>query len=176
MILSKLKIIFYIKIKFLKSFLVYKFTYASCSSSYIGKTCCHFKTRIEKHIKKHNESLICKHQDSTATCFDWYNTVCFEIVNKAKSKFYLKVKAPSHINWRKVNLNPQQNHLALTLCYGFCLPFFFLFCFLFFCVSPLTIIFIISPLIIGIFYSLNYTFLLLYLIITNLEIDFTRTM
>ena len=27
-------------------FLVYKYTCASCSSSYIGETCCHFKTRI----------------------------------------------------------------------------------------------------------------------------------
>ena len=36
----------------LKSFLVYKFTCASCSSSYIGKTCHHFKTRIEEHIKR----------------------------------------------------------------------------------------------------------------------------
>ena len=31
----------------LKSFLVYKFTRASCSSSYVGETCHHFKTRIE---------------------------------------------------------------------------------------------------------------------------------
>ena len=36
----------------LKYFLVYKFTFASCSSSYIGETCCHFKTRIEEYIKK----------------------------------------------------------------------------------------------------------------------------
>ena len=36
----------------LKSSLVYKFTCASCSSSYIGETCHHFKTRIEVHIKK----------------------------------------------------------------------------------------------------------------------------
>ena len=35
----------------LKSFLVYKFTCASCSSSYIGETYRHFKTRIEEHIK-----------------------------------------------------------------------------------------------------------------------------
>ena len=35
----------------LKFFLVYTFTCASCSSSYIGKTCHHFKTRIEKHQK-----------------------------------------------------------------------------------------------------------------------------
>ena len=35
----------------LKLFLVYKFTFASCSTSYIGKTCRRFKTRIEEHIK-----------------------------------------------------------------------------------------------------------------------------
>ena len=35
----------------LKSFLVYKFTCGSCSSSYIGETCRHFKTRIEEHQK-----------------------------------------------------------------------------------------------------------------------------
>ena len=34
----------------LKSFLVYEFTCASCSSGYIGETCRHFKTRIEEHI------------------------------------------------------------------------------------------------------------------------------
>ena len=72
----------------LKSFLVYKFTCASCSSSYIGKTCPHFKTRIEEHIKKDN---------------------------KANSKFDLKIKESLHINWRKPNLNEQQNHLALIL-------------------------------------------------------------
>ena len=36
----------------LKSFLGYKFTCASCSSSYIGKTYRHFQTRIEEDIKK----------------------------------------------------------------------------------------------------------------------------
>ena len=35
---------------------MYKFASASCSSRYIGKTCCHFKTRIEEHIKKDNKS------------------------------------------------------------------------------------------------------------------------
>ena len=41
-----------------KSFLVYKFTCARCSSSYIGQTCHHLKTRIEKHIKKRIISVI----------------------------------------------------------------------------------------------------------------------
>ena len=42
----------------LKLSLAYKFTCASCSSSYIGKTCGHLKTRIEDHIKKDNKSPI----------------------------------------------------------------------------------------------------------------------
>ena len=62
----------------LKSFLVYIFTCASCRSSYIGKTCRHFKTRNEEHIKKDNKSLISKHLTSTTGCFDSYNSLCFK--------------------------------------------------------------------------------------------------
>ena len=67
---SKLKIIFHIKpiLDDLKSFLVYKFTCASCSSSYIGETCHHFKTRIEEHIKKDSNSHFFKHLHPTAAC------------------------------------------------------------------------------------------------------------
>ena len=99
----------------LKSFLVYIFTCASCSSSYIGENCCHFKTRIEEHIKKHNKSHIFKHLHSTSRCFDSYNSLCFKIIGKANSKFDLKIKEAFHINWRKPNLTAQQNHFALTL-------------------------------------------------------------
>ena len=76
----------------LKSFIVYKFTCASCSSGCIGKTCRHFKTRIEKHIKKDNKFDIFKHLHPTATCFDSYNSLCFKIIDKANSKFDLKLK------------------------------------------------------------------------------------
>ena len=76
----------------LKSFLVYKFICASCSSRYIGKGCRHFKTRIEEHIKKDYKSHIFKHIHSTATCFDSYNYLCFKIIDKVNSKFDLKIK------------------------------------------------------------------------------------
>ena len=76
----------------LKSFLVYKFTCASCSSSYIGETCRHFKTSIEEHIKKDNKSHIFKHLHSSKTCFDSYNSLCFKIIDKANSTFDLKIK------------------------------------------------------------------------------------
>ena len=92
----------------MKSFLVYKFTGASCSSSYIGKTYRHFKTRIEEDIKKDNKSHIFKYLHSTATCFDSYNSLCFKIIGKTNSKFDLKIKDALHINWRKPNLNAQK--------------------------------------------------------------------
>ena len=37
---------------FLKPFLVYKFVCARCSSCFIGESYCHFKTRIDEHVKK----------------------------------------------------------------------------------------------------------------------------
>ena len=48
-------------------------------------------------------------------CFDSYNSLCFKIIDKANSKFDLKIKEALHINWRQPNLNAQQNHLALAL-------------------------------------------------------------
>ena len=121
----------------LKSFLVNKFTCTSCSSSYIGETCRHSKTRIEKHIKKDSKSQIFKHLHSTSACFDSYNSLCFKKIDKANSKFDLKIKEGLHINWRKPNLNAQKNHLVspnLTLLspvFLFCLCFFcFYFCFI----------------------------------------------
>ena len=93
----------------------FKFTCASCSSSYIGETYRHFQTRIKENIKKDNKYHVFKHLHSTATCFDSYNSFFFKIIDKAYSKFDLKIKEALHINWRKPNLNVQQNHLALTL-------------------------------------------------------------
>ena len=76
----------------LKSFLVYKFTCASCSSSYIDETCRQFKTRTDEDIKKDNKSAMLKHLHSTATCFDSDNSLCFKIIDKASFKLDLKLK------------------------------------------------------------------------------------
>ena len=39
--------------------------------------------------------------------FDSYNSVCFKIIDKADSKFDLKIKEALHIKWIKPNLNAQ---------------------------------------------------------------------
>ena len=99
----------------MKSFLVYKFICASCSSTYIAETYRHFKTRIEEHNEKDNKSHISKHQHSTTTCFDSYNSLSLKISDKVNYIFDLKIKETLHINWKKPTLNAQQNYLALTL-------------------------------------------------------------
>ena len=152
----------------MKSFLLYKFTCASCSSSYIGETCRHFETRIEEHINKDNKSHIFKQLHCITTCFDLYNSLSFKIIDKANSKFDLKIKEALRINWRKSNLNVQQNHLALTfsleLASSLCsfLSLFFV-AFLFHLLFSLYLTLIIS-----IFYCLNYTSPLPHLIIIHL--------
>ena len=88
---------------------------ANCSFSYIGETCHHFKTRIEKHIEKDNKSYIFKHLQPTTLYFDSFNSLSFKIIDKANAKFDLKIKEALHIDWRKANLNAQQTHAAYTL-------------------------------------------------------------
>ena len=65
------------------------------------KTCRHFKTRIEEHIKKD----IFKHLHSTTTYFDSYNSLSFKINDRANSKLDSKITEALYINCRKPNLN-----------------------------------------------------------------------
>ena len=96
-------------------------------------------------MKKDTKSLIFKHLHSIATCFDSYNFLSFKIVDKANSKFGLKIKEPLQINCGKPNLNAQQSHLSLTLLLQLPQPLFCFFLFVCFCfhVSFLPVILII---------------------------------
>ena len=85
----------------LKFFLVYKFTCASCNSSYIVETCGYFKTRIEEHIKKDNKSHFFLNIYTPSQHALTHNSLCFKITDKANSKFDLKIKEALHINQRK---------------------------------------------------------------------------
>ena len=122
--------------------------------------CCHFKTRIEGHIKKGNKSHIFKHLNFTTTCFESY----FKIIDKANSKCDLKIKEALHINWRKPKCSTKSciSHPFAMASVPLVL-YFFVFAFLF------HVLFLLSlTLIIDIFYFLNYTSLLLHLITTYL--------
>ena len=126
-----------------------------------------------------NKSHNFKHLHSSETWFDSYDSLCFKTIDKANSKSDLKIKEPLLITWTKRSLNAQQNHLALTISLKLLFPlllFAFNCCsFVVFCTSLSSIVFVMSALIIVIFYCLNYTLLLLCLIIIHLVIDFIIT-
>ena len=96
------------------------------------------------------------------------NSLSFKIIDKANSKFDLKIKEALHIKWRKPNLNAQENHLALILSLylasSLCsfLSLFFV-AYLFYRLVLLSVALIIS-----IFYCLINTSLLLHFITTHL--------
>ena len=121
----------------MESFIVYKFPCATCSSSYVSKTCSHFKTRIVEHIKKDNKSHIFKHLQSSETCFDSYNCLCFKIIDKGNSKFNLKIKKLYKLTGENLKcktkwFNPHPFTIASVLLARFCLffiPLFFAFLF-----------------------------------------------
>ena len=87
--------------------------------------------------KKDNKSHSFKHLHSTATCLDSYNSLCFKIIDKANSKFDLKIKEALHINWRKLKCTRRSFSsypftIASVPLAPFCLCLFFFCCFLHF--------------------------------------------
>ena len=73
------------------------------------------KLKFRKISKRYNKLVIFKHLCSTRTCFDSYNYLYFEIIDKVNAKFDLKVKEALHINRRKPILNAEQNPISLPL-------------------------------------------------------------
>ena len=142
----------------------------TCYPSYSGGTCRHFKIRIED-ISKRITSLILLNIYTLPQYALTHIILFVLIIDKANSKFNLKIKEALQINWRKPNLNIQQNHLTLTrslwpplffsafvCCCSFC-------CYLFFSAFLFHLLFSLSlTLIIGIFYCLNDISLWLHLI------------
>ena len=121
---------------------------------------------VQKVITKDRKSHIFKHMHSTIICFNSYNYPYFKTIHKANSKFDLKIKEAFYTDWRKPNLNAQQNDLALThslkLPSSLCCFLYLSFAFIFYVSFSLSL-----TLIIGIFYCLNYPLLLLHFIIPN---------
>ena len=86
--------------KYLRSFVVYRFTCTGCSTSYIGETICHLPTRINKHLETDSKSHIFKHLNANKNCKKLCDTKCFEVIYSTSSD-RLKLKGAMHITWEK---------------------------------------------------------------------------
>ena len=99
----------------LRSFAVYKFTCTGCQSCYIGETRRHLATRIKENLATDKKSHIMKHLLENKTCKNLCEEGCFQVNDYASSPFRLKVKEALHINWLKLNLNKQKEHVSITI-------------------------------------------------------------
>ena len=103
----------------LKSFLVYKFTCASCSSSYIGDVVI-LKLGLRNISKRITSPIFLNIYTPPQHALTRIIPFAL-IIDKANSKFDLKIKEALHINWRKPNLNatiafvPPRSFLSLFL-------------------------------------------------------------
>ena len=75
-------------------------------------------------MKNVNKSHIFKHLHTIITCHGSYNSLSLKIINKANSKFDLKIEEALHINWGKPNINAQQNYSNFTFTIASLSPLF----------------------------------------------------
>ena len=58
---------------------VSKFVCDSCNTSYVGQTCRHLATRIDKHFGKNKKSHMYQHLMSSKDCLDKCSKDCFSV-------------------------------------------------------------------------------------------------
>ena len=101
--------------KYLRSFVVYRFTCSGCNASYIGETTRHLSTRIKEHLETDSKSHIFKHLNINRNCKELCGTESFEIIDSTTSSYRLKLKEAMHITWEKASLNKQVMHVSISI-------------------------------------------------------------
>ena len=103
------------RLKYLDSFVIYKFT-CRCKSKYVGFTTRHLKERIDEHLKKDKKSHILKHLESSIECKEEASENSFKVIDRANSELDLKMKEAMWIQWISPELNVQKlNSTSLTI-------------------------------------------------------------
>ena len=99
----------------LRSHVVYEFSCDGCNAGYIEETTRHLTVRIKEHLQTDKESHILQHLKKNNTCRTKCNENSFTVIDRAATEFSLKLKEAMHINWKKPNLNKQNNNVKITL-------------------------------------------------------------
>ena len=101
--------------KYLRSFIVYRFTCPGCNASYIGETTRYLTTRINEHLETDSKSHIFKHRNTNRKCKEFCNAECFEIIDFPTTSYRLKLKEAMYITWEKQSLNKQVKHVSISI-------------------------------------------------------------
>ena len=101
--------------KYLRSFVLHRFTCPSCNASYIGEKTRHLTTRIKEHLETDSKSHIFKHLNTNRKCKELCNAKCFEIIDSATSSYRLKLKEAIYITREKPSLKKQVEHVSISI-------------------------------------------------------------
>ena len=115
--------------KYLRSFVVCRFSCPGCNASYSGETTPYLTTKIKQHLEANLRSHIFKHFSTNRNCKELCDAKSFDIIDSTTSPYRLKLKETMHITLEKLSLNKQVKHVStyyLTLfhlcyyCYCYC--------------------------------------------------------
>ena len=95
--------------------IVYQFRCAGCNTRYIGETTRCFHTRAQEHLATDKKSVVFKHLKKMPLCKKLCDVSCFSILDKADTKYALKIKEAFHIGKQKPELNLQVKSLQVAL-------------------------------------------------------------
>ena len=99
----------------LRARVVYKFSCAGCTASYVGETVRHLATRVNEHLVSDRTSHIRKHLESNEACSRLCSKKCFQVLDSAATEFALRIKEAIHIKREHPSLNSQVKHVNLKL-------------------------------------------------------------
>ena len=108
------------KDQFLQKFtshVVYHFKCAECNICYIGETHRHYDTRVHEHLYTDKTSSVYKHLGQNPNCKNRSNKNCFSILDRADTKFKLKIKEAYYVKKQHPMLNIQvQSYKSVLAC------------------------------------------------------------
>ena len=99
-----------------RSWVVYKFICPGCNTRYIGETSLHLTTRSDQHLRKKSQpSAVFKHLQSNSRCKELSNLKSFSVIDRANTRFALKIKEGLQITWDDPPLNKQVKHEKINI-------------------------------------------------------------
>jgi hypothetical protein len=101
--------------KEMSSNVVYKFICANCNDCYIGETTKRYLDRANEHLHTDKASAVYQHLRKSNACLGANDESSFSILDRAPTRYQLKIKEALYIEKLKPILNRQKKSIKVEL-------------------------------------------------------------